>query len=548
VPDVKLVAADAVATSTGDGQFDLGVVAPGTAVEATAPGYAPVTADSGSGATMVITLRPTSVHGRVTDAKTGKPLYGVIVRIDLPAGSAAPAATGTAAPAVTATLTVTPGAQLPVLYGSFTALRAAQVLTDTTPAPAVPTATEPPPPSPTPTPPPPMPTPFVNDKMILAVTDADGRYTLDNVPLSPTLTLKMPGYKLTKVPLTHATSQDVALEPFVVKALYMTAFGVSAPVLYDPIMDLADNTEINAVVLNIQDDSARVVYDTKVQMAIDSGAVDKSILPNIKDLIADFHKRDLYVIARMVTFMQPAVADANPALAVRSKATGKPWIGGELSQQRWLDPTNPRAREYPLALAYEATTLGFDEIQFDYIRFPSDPAEGEKFENLSYSQPADNKTKPQYIAQFMTEAHNMLNTTDAFMSVDVFGYTVWPDQNGQPLNAVIGQVFEPIIGHTDYICPMIYPSHFSAGELGFSDPNAHPYEIIKRAGEYTQERIAGQRAKYRPWLQGFDWTHLAYDGRLYRLQIQAAAETGAAGWMFWDPSNVYSGDGFNPEH
>jgi len=141
----------------------------------------------------------------------------------------------------------------------------------------------------------------------------------------------------------------------------------------------------------------------------------------------------------------------------------------------------------------------------------------------------------------------MLNTTDAFMSVDIFGYTVWPDQNGLPLNRVIGQVFERLIGQTDYISPMIYPSHFSAGEMGFADPNAHPYEIIKQAGIYTDQRIASQRAKYRPWLQGFDWNHLAYDGHLYRLQIQATDETGAAGWMFWDPSNIYSADGFNPK-
>jgi hypothetical protein len=391
-----------------------------------------------------------------------------------------------------------------------------------------------------------MPTPFADDKMILAVTDANGNYQMANVPTNPTLTFKMPGYKLTKVAVGRSTTQDQALQPFSAKALYLTASAANYPPLFQPIMDLADKSEINAIVLNIQDDNSRLVYDTKVQMAIASGALNK-VLPNIKDVIAELHRHNLYVIGRVLTFQQPAVADANPNLAVRSKATGKPWRGGQFGQQRWLDPTNPAARQYPLALAREAVGLGFDEIQFDYIRFPSDPGPGETWDDQSFSQPADETTKPNYIQQFAAEAHNLLNQTDAFMSADIFGYTVWPDTNGVPLNASIGQVFEKMIGATDYICPMIYPSHFSAGEEGFQDPNAHPYEIIKQAGEYTQRRITGQRAKYRPWLQGFDWNHLPYDGHLYRLQKQAAAQTGASGYMFWDPSNVYSADGFDPK-
>ncbi len=538
---VHLTGPDAATDSGADGAYSLGAVSAGAPVQATAPGYAPVSLDSGSGPMLDISLRPTTIKGRVTDSATGKPLYGVIVRIDLSAGGA------DAAPTAPITPTLTPHSSAPLLFGAWPLGRPGLVLTDTT-AGATPTAVPaasatPVPPTATPTPPPALPTPFTNSKMILAVTGPDGTYAIDNAPLNPMLTFKMPGYKLTHVPLGRSAGADVALEPFVVKALYMTAAAATYDPKYKPIMDLADNTEINAIVLNIQDDDAKVVYQTGVQMAQDSKAVSLT-LPNIKEVVAGLHKHNLYVIARMVTFMQPAVAEANPGLSVQNKATGKPWKGGQLSQQRWLDPTNPAARQYPLALAREAAGLGFDEIQFDYIRFPSDPAPGEKWGDMSFSQPADDTSKPQYIAQFAREAHDMLNATDAFMSMDIFGYTVWPDQDGKPLNGIIGQVFGPLIGNTDYISPMIYPSHFSAGEMGFPDPNSHPYEIIKQAGLYTQTRIAGQRAKYRPWLQGFDWNHLPYDGHLYRLQIQAADETGAAGWMFWDPSNVYSGDGF----
>ncbi len=551
LPGVHLTGPSATADSGADGAYSLGAVPSDAPVQASAPGYAPASLPSGSGPTLDISLRPTTIKGRVTDSATGKPLYGVIVRIDLPAGGAD---TAPASAPVTATLTPSSSTLRP--QGALPIWRPGLVLTDTGSTATVPPNDSPAdrptaavagtlaPPTATATPPPVMPTPFANDKLIIAVTGPDGSYSIDNAPLNPTLTFKMPGYKLIHVPLGRSAGADVALEPFVAKALYMTAAAATYDPLHGPIMDLADNTEINAIVLNIQDDNAKVVYQTGVQIAQDSKAI-SLVLPNIKDVVADLHKHNLYVIARMVTFMQPAVAEANPGLAVRSKATGKPWTGGELSQQHWLDPTNPAARQYPLALAREAAALGFDEVQFDYIRFPSDPAPGETWDDMSFSQPADDTTKPGYIAQFAREAHDMLNTTDTFMSMDIFGYTVWPDQNGQPLNASIGQVFERLIGNTDYISPMIYPSHFSSGEMGFKDPNAHPYEIIKQAGLYTDKRIAGQRADYRPWLQGFDWNHLPYDGHLYRLQIQAADETGAAGWMFWDPSNVYSGDGFN---
>jgi hypothetical protein len=122
------------------------------------------------------------------------------------------------------------------------------------------------------------------------------------------------------------------------------------------------------------------------------------------------------------------------------------------------------------------------------------------------------------------------------------GSTAWPDQNGQPLNGAIGQVFERMIGHTDYVSPMIYPSHFTNGEMGFANPNAHPYEIIKQAGIYTNDRIAGQRAKYRPWLQAFDWMDdVDYEGDPHsiQVQIQAAEESNAEGWLMWDASNKY---------
>jgi hypothetical protein len=536
------------------GAFHFPVMDDNIPVRVEAPGYASVTADSGTQATLDLALRPTSLSGRITDVDTGAPLQGVIVRVDLPDPNA-PAEPITPTTTVTTTEPITPTATVTTTGGlrapgvsSLPALGATGVFTSPTvttslPAdPATATATAPPaPPTATPSPSPIMPQPRVKPNMILAVTDEDGRYTLENLPANPTLTLKEPGYQLTKIQPGNVMTADIQLKPFVVKALYMTANAASYDPLYNNILKIADETEINAIVLNVQTDPADVAYDSQIPLVRQSKAIDL-VMPNVKGVIKELHDHNIYVIARMVTFMQPNIALANPDLAVMSTKTGKPWTGGYLSQQHWLDPTNPKAQDYVLSLAKEISDLGFDELQFDYIRFPSDPAPGETWEAQKFSVPVDEFSKPRYIEQFLTRAHDMLDETDTFMSVDVFGYTVWPDEGGKPLNGVIGQVFERIIGHTDYICPMIYPSHFTNGEMGFANPNAHPYEIIKQAGVYTNDRIAGQRAKYRPWLQAFNWyDDVDYEGDPHsiRLQIQAAEETQAVGWQMWDASNRY---------
>ncbi len=534
----QVTAGDKTTTTDSNGGFRFDVLEENVPVRVEAKGYAAMTATTGTTATLDLAMRPTVLSGRITDADTGAPLQGVIVRVDLPDPNA-PASPITPTETVTTT-----GREINPGLSSLPAIHATGVFTEIAPSdtPAAPTATATAiPPTATPTATPIMPQARVLPNMIIAVTDEDGRYTLENLPDKATLTLKEPGYTLTKVQVGNAVTQDVQLKPFVVKGLYMTANASSYPPLYDNIMKIADNTEINTIVLNVQTDPADVAYDSQIPLVRQSKAIDL-VMPDVKGVIQKLHDHGLYVIARMVTFMQPNIALANPDLAVMSSKTGKVWTGGYLGQQHWLDPTNPKAQDYVLSLAKEISALGFDELQFDYIRFPSDPGPGDSWASQKFSVPVDEDSKPRYIEQFLTRAHDMLDETDTFMSVDIFGYTVWPDQEGKPMNGVIGQVFERIIGHTDYVSPMIYPSHFTNGEMGFANPNAHPYEIIKQAGVYTNERIAGQRAKYRPWLQAFDWyDDVDYEGDPHsiQVQIQAAEESNAEGWLMWDASNKY---------
>jgi hypothetical protein len=218
------------------------------------------------------------------------------------------------------------------------------------------------------------------------------------------------------------------------------------------------------------------------------------------------------------------------------------WIGGELSQQAWLDASLPAVHDHLLDMTKEVLTLGFDEIQYDYIRFPSDPAPGERGKPV-FSRELSNVERAEFLQQFMAKAHDLIEPTDAFMSIDIFGYTVWPDRNGEPLNGVIGLIFEYMINVTDYVCPMIYPSHFVNGELGCRRPAECAYELVHKSGEYAQERFAGKRAKYRPWLQAFDWYTSDYSSaRSTKIldQIRAADATNSWGWQMWDPWNSYT--------
>ena len=145
----------------------------------------------------------------------------------------------------------------------------------------------------------------------------------------------------------------------------------------------------------------------------------------------------------------------------------------------------------------------FDEIQYDYVRFPSDPAPKEPGKPTFMNAP-DDTAKANAIEQFLTQAHAIVEPTDAFMSIDVFGYTLWPDL-GRSRERCDKAGIENMIDHTDYMSPMIYPSHFSPGESGCPRPAGCAYKMVHVSGEYAMKRFEGHKAKYRPWLEDFDW-------------------------------------------
>ena len=208
--------------------------------------------------------------------------------------------------------------------------------------------------------------------------------------------------------------------------------------------------------------------------------------------MTQLHQHQIYAIARIVVFEDPILAEARPDWAIHDSATGGLWR--TWNGLAWVNAHRSEVWDYNIAIAKEAAALGFDEIQLDYIRFPTDG----DLSTAEYGVPHNDETRPQAIASFLQQMYTAIAPTHAYLAADVFGLTVWATDDGQ-----IGQNLETMIKYLDYICPMIYPSHFAAGSMGFDIPNDHPYEVILWSLQNGEERIPEQKAKLRPWLQDF---------------------------------------------
>jgi hypothetical protein len=548
IVDAEVTAGGVLTATNAEGMFYYDDVPLNSKVTVTAGGYSGAEIDSGSTNRVDVKLRPNTVSGRVTSAQSGAPLAGVLVKLVLPQKPVAP--TELVTPSTTVTGTTVPTATVPTTqslgYTNVMAAPPAQAGMQEAQAAATITGTAvsstPAPPTATPTP---RPIPPTGEGFLAVYTDEGGNYFFKDVPEGATLTFKIPGYKLTRTDIAGTARKDIALEEFRVEAVYITANWASSPdLMEDTLKFIAEsqaNKRINAVVLNVQNDASQWVYDTQNPDVLAAENTDK-FMTDMPELVSDLKSRGLYVIARVVTFQQKTMAENKPDWAVKSDVTGEPWKGGYMAQQKWLDLTNPAVQNHMVEMTKEVLGLGFDEVQYDYVRFPSDPAPSEPGDQVYSTMPITDTGKTAALAGFLKKVHDVIEPTDAFMSIDVFGYTLWPDRDGAPILGIIGQVIPALIDYTDYICPMIYPSHFSPGEQGCDVPAQCAYVLVHKSGEYAGPLFAGHKAKYRPWMQAFDWPGADYTSpgsQKIPDQIRAALETNAWGWQWWDPAIGY---------
>lgn len=323
----------------------------------------------------------------------------------------------------------------------------------------------------------------------------------------------------------------VRLAPLVPKALYLSFYGVGDGTLRKNALELIDQTELNALVIDVKGDRGRVPYKSSVALVTEVGAQKVITVCDMPALIASLHAKKIYAVARVVAFKDDPLARSHPEWAVHT-SDGRLWADRE--GLAWSDPFRTEVWNYVLDIAEEAARLGFDEIQFDYVRFPDEPG-------LVFAKDATAKNRVQAITGFLAAASKRLAPYNVFVAADMFGYTLWnKDDTG------IGQRLEDFAPQLDYISPMLYPSAFQFGIPGYSDPVAHPYEVVSLSLQNAQKRTGLPATHFRPWLQAFK--DYAFDRRRFEAsqiadQIRAADRFGSNGWMLWNPRNVYSADG-----
>ena len=380
---------------------------------------------------------------------------------------------------------------------------------------------------------------IVTLKNDIILTDGNGLFTIK--PDINTVAVRAHGYLRAEQTIDRKAlsafhknaAVQIKLTPFVPKALYLSVYGVGSRILRNAALSLAEKGEINALVIDVKGDRGMMPYKSSVKLAADVGAQKIITVKDIKEQMKAFKEKGIYTIARIVVFKDNLLGLARPDLAIRT-ADGKIWRDNE--DLIWVDPSKKEVWDYVTNIAVEAAQNGFDEIQFDYVRFPDT-------KGLAFSIANTEENRVNAITGFLSQAKKQLLPYNVFLSADIFGYVCW-NQN----DTFIGQRLKDLTPLLDYMSPMLYPSGFQYGIPGYRVPVAHPYEIVYLSLKKMQERTKLPPNRFRPWLQAF--RDYAFDRRPFsateiREQINAAEKFGSHGWMLWNPRNVYSSIGLD---
>lgn len=323
--------------------------------------------------------------------------------------------------------------------------------------------------------------------------------------------------------------------PEVVKAIYMTSWVAGTPILRNRVVKLIEETEVNALVIDVKDYTGKIAFDVDDYYFEEMGSIDRRV-GDIKEFIQSLHEKDIYVIGRVAVFQDPHLVKLWPEKSVQSISNpGEPWK--DRKGISWMDPGSKDVWDYHVRLAKAVYEIGIDEINFDYIRFPSDG----DMSDVKYTS-SEGRAKQDVLEEFFAYLDQKLRKEDSIpISADIFGMTT---TNRDDLN--IGQVLEKTLPYFDYVCPMVYPSHYPPTWNGYQNPAEKPYEVIEHSMRRAVERAVAMGEdpdKLRPWLQDFN-LGATYTEDMVKSQIQATYDVGLDSWLMWDPKNIYTKGAF----
>ena len=327
-----------------------------------------------------------------------------------------------------------------------------------------------------------------------------------------------------------------------VKALYVNAWAFGSPKLWQ-LVRLADETEINAFVIDVKDDTGCLLYPSEVPTAEQIGANTCVRAKDAKARLDTLAAHGIYAIARIVVAKDPRLAERKPQWSVKDRNTGGLWR--DRINIAWVDAYNDSVWIYSAQLAAEAVRLGFQEVQFDYVRFPDEPRE--RMATAIFPAHKGGQSQREAVREHVGLMKERLRPYGIPVTFDIFGLTASTTSG----DLGIGQVWEDFVSVADVVLPMVYPSHYYRGAFGYAWPNGQPYHIVRSALKDALQRsrpLPGS-AEIRPFLQAFTLGRRLprYTPFEIREQIRAAEDVGITSWVLWNPRSVYQRGALRPK-
>ena len=320
------------------------------------------------------------------------------------------------------------------------------------------------------------------------------------------------------------------------RGIYLTKYSASNDRL-DKLIEMTKRTKINTFVIDVKDDKGHMLFPTKAAEKYSPEANKHATVKDIEALMKKLKENNIYTVARIVSFKDPTYTRHHPDRAIIYKDSGKPFTNSD--GLIWASAYDKVLWEYNLEVSKEAAEAGFNEIQFDYVRFPA--SDGGKLDKSLDYRNTEGESKPQAIQDYLKYAREKLAPLNVYISADVYGLvgSVADDMS-------LGQYWEAVSNVVDYICPMMYPSHYANRTYGLPVPDAYPYETVFNSAKDSAARNKNIETPgtIRPWIQDFTapWVpgHIKYSDKQVKEQIKALEENGIQEYLLWNAGNTYS--------
>lgn len=343
-----------------------------------------------------------------------------------------------------------------------------------------------------------------------------------DVPAGSALVIPGPAPALRQDPRNRTMPALIAA-----RGLYFTGTSIGGNKILGN-LDRFKELGINTIVFDAKDIGGDVSYYSRVPEIQRLDTHEKRSIDNIEKFIRTLKEKGFYTVARMAVFHDHLLRKKDKSTAIRSRSGG---VWNADAKEKWCDPTNKKVQDYNIAMASELADMGVDEIQFDYIRFPTTGNAADADFKYDFGK----MSRAEAITHFLKRAHQAIAGRNARLSIDIFGVVAWGKT--VDINST-GQRIELLARHCDVISPMLYPSHFNDDFDGYARPGDNPYYFIYNGCQKVLN-LAGKKAIVRPWLQAFRWRVSHYNSQYIKTQIKATDDSGAKGYLFWNAANDY---------